>query len=141
MVHTAENILSLIPQGPPFVMIDKLLYSDETSSRSQLEIRADNIFVKNNFFREPGLIENIAQTGAARAGYNSQKENKPVQVGYIGAIKNFEVFSLPKVGDIVETEIAILNQVFDVTLVSGKIKSNGTLIAQCEMKIFLVKTK
>ena len=47
-------------------------------------------------FKEPGLVENIAQTAAARAGYISHTENKPVLVGYIGAVNNLQVFSLPK---------------------------------------------
>ncbi|MEJ0104073.1 MAG: hypothetical protein WDO19_16580 [Bacteroidota bacterium] len=56
-----ENILPLIPQRPPFVMIDKLLFCGDTTSRSGLLIRDDNIFVENGEFREPGLVENIAQ--------------------------------------------------------------------------------
>ena len=57
-------------------------------------------------FTEPGLLENIAQTAAARAGYEAKKENEPVRVGYIGAVKNFEVFDLPGLHDMIETEIS-----------------------------------
>ncbi len=95
MIVTKENIQSLIPQRPPFVMIDELIYSDERSSRTSLRVSDDNIFVVNGKLREPGLLENIAQTAAARAGHAAQLENKPVQVGYIGAVKNFEVFTCP----------------------------------------------
>ncbi len=132
-----ENILPLIPQRPPFVMIDKLLFCGDTTSRSGLLIRDDNIFVENGEFREPGLVENIAQTAAARAGYISQMENKPVLIGYIGSIKNLEVYSFPKTGDELVTEITIENQIFDVTLISGKISCDGMLLAQCELKIFI----
>ena len=72
-----ENIQLLIPQRPPFVMIDKLLSFSETTTTTGLSIRADNIFVENGLFKEPGLVENIAQTAAARAGYVSQTEKKP----------------------------------------------------------------
>lgn len=132
-----ENILPFIPQRPPFVMIDKLLYCSETISRSGLLIRDDNIFVENGEFREPGLVENIAQTAAARAGYISQMENKPVLTGYIGAVKNMEIYSFPKTGDELVTEITIENQIFDVTLISGKISCHEMVLAQCEMKIFI----
>jgi predicted hotdog family 3-hydroxylacyl-ACP dehydratase len=137
METTKENILPFIPQRSPFVMIDKLLYSSETVTRSGLSVNADNIFVENGEFREPGLVENIAQTAAARAGYISQLENKPVRVGYIGSIKNLEIFSFPKTGDELVTEIIIENQIFAVTLISGKISCDGRLMAQCEMKIFI----
>ena len=92
-------------------------------------------------FKEPGLVENIAQTAAARAGYISKTENKPVLVGYIGAVNNLQIFSLPKTGDELTTEITIENQIFDVTLISGKITCNEQLVAQCRMKIFINQIK
>jgi 3-hydroxymyristoyl/3-hydroxydecanoyl-(acyl carrier protein) dehydratase len=136
-----ENIQSLIPQRPPFVMIDKLISFSETTTITGFSITTDNIFVENGLFKEPGLVENIAQTAAARAGYISQTENKPVQVGYIGAVNNLQVFMLPKQGDELITEITIENQIFDVTLISGKITCNGQPVAQCKMKIFINQHK
>ena len=133
-----ENIQSLIPQKPPFVMIDKLLSVTETTATTGFSIKADNIFVKDGVFKEPGLVENIAQTAAARAGYVSHTQNKPVQVGYIGAVNNLQIFSLPKTDDELITEISIENQIFDVTLISGKISCNETVLAQCKMKIFII---
>ena len=138
---TIDNIETLIPQRPPFVMIDKLLSFSETATTTGFSIKADNIFVKHGLFKEPGLVENIAQTAAARAGYVSQTENKPVLVGYIGAVNNLQVFTLPKTGDELITEITIENQIFDVTLISGKITCNGQPVAQCKMKIFISKIK
>lgn len=137
----AENIQTLIPQGPPFVMIDRLLSFTETTTSTGFCITNDNIFVVDGIFKEPGLVENIAQTAAARAGYVSKKENKPVLVGYIGAVNSFQVFSLPKTGDQLITEITVENQIFDVTLISGKITCNGQVIAQCKMKIFINQIK
>jgi predicted hotdog family 3-hydroxylacyl-ACP dehydratase len=134
---TIENIQSLIPQRPPFIMVDTLLYSGEMITRTGFNIRPDNIFVEAGEFKEPGLVENIAQTAAARAGYISYTANKPVLTGYIGAVKNLEIFSFPKTGDELITEITIENQIFDVTLISGKISCNETVVAQCEMKIFI----
>ena len=133
-----NDIESLIPQKPPFVMIDKLLSFSETATTSAFTIKAGNIFVKDGVFKEPGLVENIAQTAAARAGYVSHTQNKSVQVGYIGAVNNLQIFSLPKAGDELITEITIENQIFDVTLISGKISCNETVLAQCKMKIFII---
>ena len=136
---SVDNIQSLIPQRPPFVMIDKLVSFSETETSTAFTIKADNIFVENGIFKEPGLVENIAQTAAARAGYVSKTENKPVLVGYIGAVNNLKIFSLPKTGNELITEITIENQIFDVTLISGKITYNDEIIAECKMKIFINK--
>jgi predicted hotdog family 3-hydroxylacyl-ACP dehydratase len=136
MVFPVEDIIDLIPQKHPFVMVSKLLSVDEKSTRSSFIVAADNIFVKNNQFQEAGLLENIAQTAALRAGYMAKTENKAVVNGYIGAVKDFEVFSLPKTGDGLITEISIIDRIFDVTVISGKVWHNETLLAQCEMKVF-----
>jgi predicted hotdog family 3-hydroxylacyl-ACP dehydratase len=134
-----EDIIPLIPQKPPFVMVSKLLHIDETSTRSNFRINPDNVFVKDNLFQEAGLLENMAQTAALRAGYLAKAENKPVTTGYIGAVKDFEVFNLPKVGDELVTEVIIENQIFNVTVFSGKVWQNEDLLAQCEMKVFTGK--
>jgi len=134
-----ENILSLIPQRPPFVMVDELVFSDENMTRTTFRISADNVLVTNGEFTEAGLMENIAQTAAAGTGYIAQAENKPVALGYIGSVKNFEVFALPKVNDELLTEVKIEEQVFDMTIISGIVKRGDTIIARCEMNIFISK--
>lgn len=131
------NILSFIPQRPPFVMVNTITYSDETTTQSKFLITPDNLFVQDGFLQEPALVENIAQTAAARAGYIAATLNQPVLVGYIGAIKNLEIFLLPKTGEELITEITIENQIFNVTLISGKIMCNNKPVAQCQMKIFI----
>ena len=44
------------------------------------------MLVSNGEFSEAGLMENIAQTAAARAGYIAVMENKPVAIGYIMSV-------------------------------------------------------
>ncbi len=141
MLVNKENILSLIPQRPPFVMIDQLISNDLESTKTSFAVRADNIFLEEGKLAAAALVENIAQTAAARAGHYSQTEKKPVLVGYIGAIKDLEIFFLPKISDTLDTEIIIKNQIFDVTLISGTVSCNGKLLAQCEMKIFIIQPK
>ncbi len=118
-------------------MVGRLLYADAVITRSSFVINEDNVFVKDGIFQEAGLMENIAQTAALRAGYMAQLERKPVEAGYIGAVKDFEIFELPKVGDEVVTEITIDNQVFNVTMLTGKVWHDDVLLARCEMKVFM----
>lgn len=141
MVNPSTDILSYIPQRPPFVMIDELIDSGATSTRSKFLVKAGNLFVENGHLKEPGMVENIAQTAAARAGYIAQLEKKPVLIGYIGAVKNLQINAFPIIGDELVTEITIENQIFDVTLISGKISCNEKIVAHCQMKIFINQPK
>lgn len=131
------DILSLIPQKPPFVMVSKLIFSDDNITRTKFTVPADNVFVVNEAFSEAGLMENMAQTAAAGSGNMARIENRSVATGYIGQVKNLEVFELPKAGDELTTEIKIEVQIFDASIVSGKVWCADKLLAQCEMKIFI----
>jgi predicted hotdog family 3-hydroxylacyl-ACP dehydratase len=131
------DIFTLIPQRPPMVMVDKLIYSDEKMSRSALQIREGNIFVENNRLTEAGLVENIAQTAAARIGYICMLEKKPVPVGYIGAVQYLEISDLPNINEKIETEVSVKNEILNVMIIKGKISLNEKPIAECEMKIFI----
>lgn len=141
MIQPGENICSLIPQRAPFVMVDEVIYSDETTTRSKFLIKEDNILVRHGVLKEPGLIENIAQTVAAREGYISKLENKPVRLGYIGAVNKLIITGFPKINEDIITEIKIEKQFFNVILITGKTYCNEIMIAQCEMKIFITSPK
>lgn len=116
-------------------MVGELLLCDETTTRTSFTIDADNVMVSDGEFTEGGLMENIAQTAAVRAGYMAEAGNE-VKDGYIASVKNFEVFQLPKIGDELLTEVTITDNVFDMTIISGTVTCNGMVLAKCEMSIF-----
>lgn len=118
-------------------MVDTLLSSTDDTTLASLLVTAENVLVSDGELSEAGLVENIAQTAAAGAGYAARQLGKPVQPGFIGAVKNLEVFARPKVGDTIVTEVKFENQVFDVTIIKGTITCKGDTLAQCEMKIFI----
>jgi predicted hotdog family 3-hydroxylacyl-ACP dehydratase len=130
------NVLDILPQLPPFVMIDTLLYCDRERTETALQVRKDNIFCDNGHLSESGLIENIAQTCAARMGYiNKYICRDTVKLGFIGAIRNMEIFRLPQTGEQLITRIDTLEEIFRMTLVNANIRVGEDLVAACEMKI------
>ena len=140
MIAQGDQIIEYIPQRPPVVMIDTLLESNELETNTSFLIQEDNLFCENGVFTESGLMENIAQTAAARVGYECKIKNVPVPPGFIGAIKNLEVKAFPKTGQTIQTSIRIENEVLGITLISGVVHLNGNPIATAEMKILLNAT-
>ncbi|MCC6462371.1 MAG: 3-hydroxyacyl-ACP dehydratase [Saprospiraceae bacterium] len=127
----------LLPQRAPIVMVDALTEHSALGASTQLLVREDNIFVQQGHLAEPGIIENIAQTAAAHAGYLAlQHGYTEAPVGYIAAIDHLQVFELPPVGALLETRVDIQNQVLQVTIIRGSSSVEGRPVAQCEMKIF-----
>jgi len=132
------DILTFIPQRPPFVMVGKLLSVDDKSACTKLLISDDNIFAQNGTFAEAGVIENMAQTCAAGMGYiNVCTHNNTVKIGFLSAIKNFNLKRLPKAGETLTTCVSIMEQVMDMILIKSEVKINEELIAEGDMKIFI----
>lgn len=131
------TVAELIPQRQPFQLIDSLIYFEESKGTSSFVVFAEHILCNGSHLTEAGLIENIAQTAAAHAGYASKLNNEPVLVGFIGGIKNLIIHELPKVGDMIHTTIIIENKVMNALIITGQVMRNNTCLASCEMKIFI----
>jgi predicted hotdog family 3-hydroxylacyl-ACP dehydratase len=130
------DILDILPQRPPFVMIEKLLHVDERITRTSLRVREDNIFCEHGRLTESGVIENIAQTCAARMGFiNKYVSNETVKLGFIGSIRNMEIVRLPVAGETLVTQIDVQEEIFRMTLVHATVRVDDELIASSEMKI------
>ena len=132
-----SKVLNLIPQSPPMVMIDELMESDEELTKTRFLIRETNIFCHNGVLTEPGLIENIAQTGAARIGYNARINNKIPPLGFIGAISDLSILLLPQVDTELISTIFIDHEIYNASIVRAQIQNNELLICECKMKIFI----
>jgi predicted hotdog family 3-hydroxylacyl-ACP dehydratase len=130
------DILTLLPQRPPFVMVDRLLHSDAKTTVTAITIREDNIFTENGELTEAGVMENIAQTCAARMGFiNKILQSGSVKIGFIGSVKNLVIEELPRMDDELKTTVEVVNEIFAITLVNAKVEVGEKLIASCEMKI------
>ena len=127
----------LLPQAPPMVMIDTLISSDDEKTVTNLTIKEDNIFVFEDLFREPGIIENMAQTAAVRAGYEAKISDEKVKIGFIGNIKNLNIYALPKVNDTLQTILSPLSDIGNISSVKTEIFLNAEKIAECSMTIIL----
>ena len=130
------DLHTVLPQQEPFVMVGSLIAFDAGSSFTETLIREDNIFVDDGHCSASGMMENIAQTCAARVGfYNKYVLHKDVQVGFIGAVRNYVVHSLAPVGEMVTTRVDILQDVFGMNLANAQVTCRGEVIAEAEIKL------
>jgi predicted hotdog family 3-hydroxylacyl-ACP dehydratase len=130
-------VLDLLPQRPPFVMIDRLVYFDRIKTVTEFIVRPENLFFDDDRLTASGLVENIAQTCAARMGYINLIRNDSVKLGFIGAIRNLSVYRAPVAGELLVTTIEVKEEIFRMTLVDAIVTSNEELLVKAEMKIAL----
>lgn len=140
MIVERKDIEKFIPQRPPIVMIHHLLEATDKYAVTETAIEEQNIFVESGHFTEPGLIENIAQTAAAQAGYQCHLKKNDVPIGFIASIKDLHIRKLPSVNSKIITRIEITNQVFDVTIFNATIHLGEEEICQGEMRVFIKPT-
>ena len=136
-----EGIKELIPQRDPIIMVDAFYGATDSEADTGLTVTDDNLFCREGFFTEPGLVEHIAQSASAYAGYKAKVENKPTPVGFIGEVKKFRINFMPRTGDKLYTHIRILSEVLGVSLLMAETKVNEEVAAQCQMKIFIKPEK
>lgn len=133
----SDSILQYIPQRPPIVLVSRIYKSDDTTIITGFDMIEGHIFTHHGKLTESGIIENMAQTAASRAGCEAVKNNVKPVIGFIGNIKDLIVYELPLVGNELLTEVVTKTQVMNVSIIEAKSYCNNTLIATCEMKIFL----
>ncbi|AXB58967.1 ABC transporter permease [Flavobacterium fluviale] len=131
-------------------MVDLILDIDANFVETTFLIKEDNIFVQNNVFIEAGLIENTAQTCSSIVGKKyffdeNGTENENVNViGFISALKNVKIHSLPKVGDTIITKADLVSKFAgdDYTLCTMSCQSSveDQLLLECEINLFIQKT-
>ena len=127
--------LPYIPQRPPFVLVDNLLSCNEEVVVTEFHIPDDHVLVENGFLSEAGLLENVAQTCAARIGWLNH--DKPIPIGVIGAVNNFGYTALPPAGATITTSVTVASAVFEALIVHAEIQCDGKAVAQCDMKVFV----
>lgn len=116
-------------------MVGELLFADDTTARTRFSVDAGNPLVDRGRFTAGGLLENMAQTAAAGAGYMALRSGEPVKPGHIVSVSRFAIGSLPVPGDELLTETTIRTRIPDIIVISGRVTCNAVEIAACEMKI------
>lgn len=130
------DVHTVLPQQEPFVMVGNLIAFTSDASTTETVISDTNIFVDNGYFSPSGMMENIAQTCAARVGfYNKYVLHKDVQVGFIGAVRNYVINELPAAGTTIHTKVDILQDIFGMTLANARVVSGAKVYATAEIKL------
>lgn len=137
MIMQGEDLFSLIPQRPPIVEIDTLYEASATEAHTGLTVCENNYFCEEGRLSEAGLIEHIAQSAAAFAGYTTYLRGEEPHLGFIGEIKKCKIYELPELGAVLHTWIEFVSDVNGVSLMKAFTTVDLKKIAECQIKIFL----
>jgi hypothetical protein len=134
-VIKGEAIKQLIAQREPAIMVDTLYGATDTEADTGLSVTGGLYFCCGGILCEPGLVEHIAQSASAFAGYKARLAHQPAPTGILGEVRKCRFHFLPRTGDVLRTHIRVLSEAMDVTLLEAETKVNGETAVQCQMKI------
>lgn len=129
---------TILLQEPPFRFVDRLDRFDREEVVTSFTVPADGPLVEDGCLTEAGLVENMAQSSAARIGYISVYiDHVPVRIGYLGQVKNLEINRLPCCGEVLSTTVRLRQNVFGITLVEARVCQGEETVAQAAVKTAL----
>jgi len=132
-----DDIKSLIPQREPIIMLDKVVAYSENFIETLFYIKNDSVFIEDDCFQPSGIIENIAQSAAAKLGVEQKKCKQKISLGYVAAIKNLDIFFLPQIKNTLRTTINITHRMNNIIVLRGNSFLENDAIAKCELKVFI----
>ena len=132
------DVKDILPQREPFLFVDRLVHYDERETVTEFTVPAEHLLVADGHLTAPGILENMAQSSAARIGYLCKYIlHVPVRIGYIGAIRKFRIHRLPAVGETVTTTIIFREDVFGITLADAVVRVGDDVVAEATLKTAL----
>ena len=135
MLIIKKNIGNYFLLQEPYIMIDNLIKATEEGFITDFEISQDNIFLEDGLFREYGMIENIAQSGAVGLVFmNSASQNGTVD-GFLAGISKLNVHGLPGIAHRIRTTVKPLAYYANMVLLKGEIELENRLLLDCEIKL------
>jgi radical SAM protein with 4Fe4S-binding SPASM domain len=127
----------MIPQAPPFRVVDRLLSVGERVAMVETVIRKDNPFVGDNeALDESAYLELIAQSAAAMNGFRGVRGNGHEPEGYLLGARNVEILGTSRVGDTLNTRVFKATRYGDFGVVEGQVFRGDTLLARGEIKVW-----
>lgn len=141
------NINHYLPHRAPMLMVDFVLEIDDEKVETVFEIKKDNIFLKDDFFTESGLIENMAQTCSmivAKDYFIDEDNNDKLKVnviGFISAIKTLKIYSLPQAGSAIIAKAILISKFitdsYSLCTIKCKTLNGEEILLEGEITLFI----
>ncbi len=135
-------IESVLLQQPPFRFVDHLESYSEAVTEVSFTVREGLMLLEGDCLSAAGVMEHMAQACAARVGYVTVYIlHKPVNIGYIGQVRNFIFSRLPRVGETLRTQVRLKSEIFGISLSEIEVCCGWERIASASLKTALSDDK
>ena len=109
-------------------MVDEVVSCEGCDAVTIFRLTPGNILIDGDRLSVAGIIENMAQSCAARMGCVDWMRGEPIKIGYVGDVKDCSIVTL-------HTHVHIVEKVFRLMLAEVTVSSDDEPIASARMKI------
>ncbi|WP_413112153.1 3-hydroxydecanoyl-ACP dehydratase [Thaumasiovibrio sp. DFM-14] len=135
--HSPE-IETLLPHSQPMILIDKLIAFSAGGATAHATIDASNVYYQAGTNSVPAWIglEMMAQTIAAKAGFEAWLNGQPPPSGMLLGTRRFQC-QCPafKEGQTLEVIVTHRASMGTMQQFHGEIQANGQLLAECDLNV------
>lgn len=143
MITMAEypEIVSLIPHRKAMLFADRIISVEEKTGTVECIVKKDNIFLRADGTLSPEIYcEMIAQGfGACEAYRRIQKGLTIDGGGYLASLRDVEVYSCGKSGDILTVKTEKAEECFSTHIVRGEVFRGAEKLGAATVYIFMWK--
>ncbi len=135
---TKVDVKGILPQREPYLMVSRLLSYSNEKTVVEYVVADDCVFCEDGRLQGEGLVEVVAQACAARIGFISRYIlHRPVNIGYVCALKDFRIFRTPASGERLVTTIEVKADYGSMQMVFAQVGSPAGEVAEGTMSIAL----
>lgn len=135
------EIHAAIPHRPPFLLVDEIVFRDETRIVCRKRFSEDEWFFAGHYPEEPLvpgvlLCEAALQAGAVLLGPQRSSDNRSLPV--VTRINDVRFKHLVRPGDAIEVDVQLRDQLADAFFFAAKISTGGKVAARLEFACMMV---
>jgi len=133
----------LIPHRPPMRMVSRLLSCgiDDTGVVEAVVCEDNPLLNRDGVLERIALAEILAQSFAAKQGYEDLKKGLSAEQGFLVAIREITCYAAARLGDRLTVNVRLLMKMDPFYLVAGEIYRGEDKLAEGEMKLWVPELK
>ncbi len=132
-----EEILSKIPQRPPFLFVDKIKSQDSKSIHTQKYLTGDEDFFKGHFPGNPIMPGVLLQEAAFQTGALLLSNGNRKGIGLVTRVEDVKFRDLVRPGDLLDIFVELTETLLPAYFFRAKIKVNEKIVASLSFSCVL----
>jgi len=137
-MHYSE-IKSLIPQRPPFLFVDEVIFRDESSIKTIFKVTGDEDFFKGHFPGNPIMPGVLLQEALFQSGAALMSGKEGAGLGVVTRVQNAKFKNMVRPGDLLEMEVTLLESLSNAHYMKGMTKVTGKTVLVLEFTVASVE--